>query len=117
VPKASEVAAELRKLAESLEQEPDTEIQPVVIRSYHVSEAQKEHFLNLARLLPRPYRKEYEGGKLQLSYGTDWRTPISVTAQIERSLVCHLVRPAQEAVYECEPLLSEAEEAQIGGAA
>ena len=32
-----------------------------------------------------------------------------------RESVCRLVKPAQEAVYECEPLLSQAEEAAIGG--
>lgn len=32
---------------------------------------------------------------------------------VNREAVCRLVKPAQEAVYECEPLLSQAEEAQI----
>ena len=41
------------------------------------------------------------GGLLQLS--------------ASRTSVCRLVKPAQEAVYECEPLLSQAEEAEIGG--
>ena len=36
---------------------------------------------------------------------------------VNRDAVCRLVKPAQPAEYECEPLLSQAEEAQIDGAA
>jgi hypothetical protein len=34
--------------------------------------------------------------------------------EINREKVCTLVTPAQPAVYDCEPLLSHAEEAEIG---
>jgi len=116
MPKASEVAAELRKLADSLEQEPETEIRPFLIRTYHTSSS-KQDFLNLVRLLPHPFSKEYERDALLILRGKDFETPVSFRAHIDRDIVCRVVKPAQEAVYECEPLLSEAEEAQIGGAA
>jgi len=116
VPKASEVASELRKLADSLEREPETEIEPFLIRTYSTSRS-KQSFLNLARLLPRPFSKVYERDNLLILRGEDFTTPVSFRAQIDRDIVCRIVKPAQEAVYECEPLLSEAEEAQIGGAA
>lgn len=32
---------------------------------------------------------------------------------VDRSSVCHIVKPAQPAEYECEPLLSQAEEAVL----
>jgi len=34
-----------------------------------------------------------------------------------RDAVCRIIKPAQPAEYECEPLLSQAEEAQLDGAA
>lgn len=33
---------------------------------------------------------------------------------VDRSSVCRIIKPAQPAEYECEPLLSQAEEASIG---
>lgn len=36
---------------------------------------------------------------------------------VARSAVCRLVKPAQPAEYECEPLLSQEEESSLGGAA
>ena len=36
---------------------------------------------------------------------------------IYKEALCRLIEPAKPAVYECEPLLSQAEEAQIDGAA
>ncbi len=52
MPKAHEVASELRKLANSLDREPETLItQPLV---FFNTGARKSEFLNLARLFPRP---------------------------------------------------------------
>ena len=113
MPKASEVAAELRKLADSLEQEPDAEISQPWVTFW----PSRESFLALARVLPRPFAKKYERDTIQLIYGASAGTPIYVRVEAQRTAVCRVVKPAQEAVYECEPLLSEAAEAQIGGAA
>jgi len=74
----------------------------------------KAAFLNTARLLPRPVSKSYPKDEIQVEYRT---SSLRAYSRIERTEICRLVKPAQEAVYECEPLLSEAEEAQIGGAA
>jgi hypothetical protein len=35
---------------------------------------------------------------------------------VAREAVCRLVKPAQEAVYDCEPLLSQEEESSLGAA-
>ncbi len=112
MPKAHEVASELRKLADSLDREPDTDItQPVVTFN---TGASKSEFLSLARLFPRPFAKRavpYFPSTLEILY----KTPgAEIKAWIERSEVCRLVRPAQEAEYECEPILSQVEEESLG---
>lgn len=113
MPKAKEVAAELRKLAEGLESDPEAEVSQPWITFW----PGKEAFLSLARLLPRPISKKYDANDVTLAYGSPSGTPIYVRAVAGRTLVCRLVEPAKPAVYECEPLLSEAEEAQIGDVA
>lgn len=117
MPKASEVAAELRKLAACLEKEPQTEIhQPSVYFQTYLGTDQhrKSLFLNVVRLMPRPFSKDTTENEIEIEYETPC---IRVWSKIERNLVCRIVEDAKPAVYECEPLLSEAEEAQIGGAA
>ena len=56
MPKASEVAAELRRVAGALEQEPEAELMRPSLGFF--SWDQKEQFLNAVRLLPRPLAKE-----------------------------------------------------------
>lgn len=114
MPKASEVAAELRKLADGLERGGDTWVeQPAVFFSYmYGGDDAKDHFVAIAPLLPRPLKKEYDRDQLQLVYETP---ALRVRAYIERSKVCTLVEPARDAVYRCEPLLSGEEEAELAG--
>ena len=112
--KASEVAIELRKLADALDREPDADIERPYILFAHYGESMKEQFRTLARLLPRPIEKLWEEtptGYLNLNH----ETPAAyIKAYIQRSVVCTLVEPAKPAVYNCEPLLSIEEEAALG---
>ena len=67
----------------------------------------------LARILPHPLKKDVEDPARSFSsikITAESCTAICVYASIERSRICKLVRPAQPAEYECEPLLSEDEE-------
>ncbi|MHB1952157.1 MAG: hypothetical protein ACYCOU_00290 [Sulfobacillus sp.] len=110
MPKASEVANELRRFADGLNAlPPDTEIVDPWIRCYH-SANEKDSFLALAKALPHPFTKTHEGyddSELLLEY----RAPaIRIRAAIPRAAVCTLIEPAKPAVYKCEPLLSDGEE-------
>ena len=74
----------------------------------------KDGFLAAFRALS-PGKKEYTEGQ----YGELKFTPDGVDEKlgwfikVSRSVVCTLVKPAQPAVYDCEPLLSAAEEAEM----
>ena len=120
MPKASEVAQELRKLADALDKEPDTSISNVYCG---ISLKSKESFLSVARVLPRPLWKDLSATEYvldnrqhkpdgSLDFGAAWPA-IHIRAQVDRSLVCRLVKPAIPAKYECDPLLSQEEEASL----
>lgn len=113
MPKASEVAHELRKLADALEVEPETDLAQPMVTFYCDT---KDQFLASARLLPRPLKKEFEEVRMELANDRH-ECPIWLRSVIERTKVCILVKPAQPAVYDCEPLLSPDEENELGGAA
>ena len=53
---AGQVAIELRKLADSLDREPEAAIEKPGVYLYHWG--QKETFLALAKILPRPLTRE-----------------------------------------------------------
>jgi hypothetical protein len=114
MPKASEVAIELRKLADGLDTLGDTNVTDPWISFYHTSSDAKDMFLALAKAFPRPFTKEYEegdNGDLVLKY----KTPAAfIKASIRRTNVCRVVEPAKPAVYECEPLLSAEDHAALG---
>lgn len=111
MPRASEVAAGLRRIADVFEAEPDTEIaQPILWFHCDV----KEHFLAIARLMPRPFTKKvWTPGSipnLNLSHKSE---AVNVEAVIDQDKLCRIIRPAQPAEYECEPLLSADEEESL----
>jgi|ERR1035437_253782 hypothetical protein len=113
MPTAGAVASELRRIADALDKEPGAEIEKVSLYFSHLSH--KDKFLTLARLLPRPLLKSYTSnndneGDLELRYDS---AALSLNAYINRSAVCTVVEPAKPAVYKCEPLLSDAEEAAV----
>lgn len=109
MPKASEVAAELRRVAGALEQEPEAELMRPSLGFF--SWDQKEQFLNAVRLLPRPLAKESRDGYITVKYETPG---LYIDARIRQEKVCTLIEPAKPAVYKCEPLLSPGEEERIG---
>lgn len=114
MPTMGEVAKELRRLAGALDREPDTEVvQPTIYFSCRWKTNAKELFLSIARLLPRPFTKMRKSGELWLCCESP---ALEVRAYVEQEKVCRLVKAAQPAEYECEPLLSEDEEKSLVGA-
>lgn len=114
MPKAHEVAAELIKLAVALNKEPETTIaRPLVLFS---NSGDKQQFLNTARLMPRPFIKEFETCSypyLRLIHKTD---AIHIDVSIPRSQVCEVLEPAREAVYYCPGIFTAEEEAELEAA-
>ena len=107
--KVSDVATELMRLADALNKSPELDIEPYL--SIDTS-TDKEKFLELARIMPRPMTKgvdfpgkSYEDFKLEHSF---WKIKIA------RSAYCIIVEPARPAVYECPSILSDEEEAALG---
>jgi hypothetical protein len=114
---AHAVAEELRKLADALDREPELEIfKPEVdFRCKYTGEKGKPVFLALARILPHPLKKgtqSFDDNALLITHETD---ALLVSAAIERSKVCRLIEKERiiPAVYDCEPLLSEVEFANL----
>lgn len=106
--KASEVAKELKKLAEAIEQGGELDIPYAFI---HFNFYNKDSFLEFAKaIMLRPFEKKYTDYDLRLQYHTD---AIQVWAQIARKTVCTLVEPAKPAVYDCDPILSPTEELSL----
>jgi hypothetical protein len=107
---AAETATELRRIADALDKHPELSIEPYL--SIHAESDDKETFLSLAKIMPRPMEKgidfpdsTYEDFKLEHKF---WRI------KIPRSAMCVLVEPARPARYECPSILSAEEEAALG---
>ena len=100
---------ELRRIADVLDKQPNTEIFKPELSFWHGYAGTKEQFLSLARIFPRPFQKR-DGLAGQHYILTHESAALNVEARIDRSKVCRLVKPAQEAEYECEPLLTQDEE-------
>lgn len=81
---------------------------------WHHSGSDKPAFLALAQMMPRPFAKkvrEYSSGNdIELNHTTE---NIRICVVIPQSLTCTLIEPARPAVYECDPILSMAEESMI----
>lgn len=115
MPKAAEVAQELRRIADVLDNNPETEVMRPDLSFFHFSN--KDDFMRLAKIFPRPYEKEYGGGEQYSRIRLVHKTPsVEVTASIYRSAVCTLITPARPAEYDCEPLLSFEEESELESA-
>lgn len=115
MPTAHEVATELRKFADRWDSDPEAKIAKPSIWWYFYSKNDKDMFKAIARLLPRPISKEIEH--------PDSSRPMMVVRSngeivdfyihIPQSATCRIIEPARPAVYDCESILSEAEEAEI----
>jgi hypothetical protein len=108
--KASEFALKLRKLADGLDKAPEAEIYTYV--SITPAHNDKQTFLALAKLMPRPLTKKirYEGTNYQdFTLEGD-----GFFLGIPRSMICTLIEPAKPAVYDCPSILSKEEEDALG---
>lgn len=113
MPKVSAVSAELRKLADHLDKYGDALIpQPFII--FHAED--KDTFQQIARALPKPLKKGIDFANTSYSdFTVTYRNDdIHIYAKIPQSMACKLVTPAKPAVYECEPVLSDEEFAEMG---
>ena len=108
--KAFEFALKLRRLARDLEKAPEAEIHTYV--SITPVNDDKQTFLELAKVLPRPLTKKirHEG----TSYEDFTLEGDGFVLGIPRSVMCILVEPARPARYECPSILSDEEEAALG---
>ena len=97
--KASELATKLRKLADALDKAPDAEINPYV--SISPRKDDKETFLELAKVLPRPLTKKirHEG----TSYEDFTLEGDGFVLGIPRSKMCILVEPARPPAMSAPP--------------
>ncbi len=112
MPLASEVAAELRKFADRLDTNPEAKIKAPTVLFYHWSEKDKEAFLEVAKLMPRPVVKGEDTCKTELQIR--YQSPaMEITAAIPKSISCKLVEPARPAVYDCITILSPEEDAEL----
>jgi hypothetical protein len=107
-----ELAAELRSIADIFDAAASVPIIKPTLNFYHGYAATKEEFLALAAAFPRPFKKGdgYAHAQYTLTHES---AVLEVYASIDRTKVCHVVKPAQPAEFECEPLLSEIEEAAL----
>jgi hypothetical protein len=109
---AAETAAELRRVADALDKHPDLELSPYL--AIHAESDDKETFVALARIMPRPMQKgvdfegtSYEDFKLEHGF---WKI------KIPRSVMCVLKAPARAAIYDCPSIFSPEEEAELSQA-
>lgn len=111
--KAGAVAIELRKLADSLDKEPATEIGEPHISLWAET---KEEFMTFSRALPRPVKKQTDiVGETTYILLTHYDGPLAASVRVPQSFVCELVEPAKPAVYKCTPILSAEEESELEG--
>lgn len=110
MPTSSEVAAELRKFADSLDKNPEVQIQRANISFYHFQAADKDNFLAIAKLLPRPAKKSILNDDVQVEYES---TAVRIYARIPQQNTYTLVEAARPAVYKCDPILSDLEEGEL----
>lgn len=111
--KAGSVAIELRRLADALDKQPDAEIIKPMVTFYGY---EKSSFIATVKLLPRPLKKrisepgDSKWARVRVGYVGD---AIDIDASVPQSLTCELVQPAKAAVYRCDPIFSEEEDAAL----
>ena len=110
MPKATEVAAELRRIADAIET-----IEIDIPHAFlNFSNHAKDSFLALAGVMPRPINKSVTDSSFQPELRLKYTTAaITLWVSVPQSLTCTLVTPAQPAVYDCPSILSELEESEV----
>jgi hypothetical protein len=112
MPLAKEVAIELSKLADALNQEPDAELPRTYVSFYCETKAQ---FIGSVQSIPRPLVKSEDRDddpwkRIRVAHETP---ALHINASVLKSLTCELVTPARPAVYRCDPILSLEEDAAL----
>ena len=114
MPKAGEIAKELRRIADALETIPDADLPRPMVAFYADS---KEDFTMLASSLPRPLKKKVRDANddrwAKLVIECNSMTSVQCYAEVSRNKMCTLIEPAKPAVYDCHPLLSTEEESLL----
>ena len=114
MPKAIEVAEELRRIADGLAAHPETEVQTAWLY-FHCDT--KALFLSTFSALLRPLTKHYDADSAWARVRLEHKTPaVELECSVLRANVCEIVEPAKPAVYRCEPLLSDEEESTLTSA-
>ena len=115
MPKASEVAAELRKIADALDQISELSVDKPILSFSHYSKDQKDSFLGIARVMPHPLKKTYPTDDGQYASVTvSHASPgLHISNSIIRTAVCTVIKPAQPAQYDCELTLLDHEDASL----
>ncbi len=110
------IAADLRKLADALEQATDKMVMSPKL-SFGAG-SNRENFLGAVAVMPHPFDKlipatsnDYDIVRLEHKMDS-----LTVETWAFRSTACRIVAPAQPAVYDCEPLLSAVEEETLSAA-
>ena len=114
MPLAKEIAAELRKVADALDRNPDVETIRPYLNWFHSFSESKEKFLAAARLLPHPLEKIYEESgsypRVKVRHATD---ALVSEVSIYKESICTIVEPARPAVYDCALTLTADEDAAL----
>lgn len=118
MPKAHEVATELRKLADCLDKNGDVEVTKPSLHFFYFTGSDKEKFLDTARILPRPVQKDYPAGNSEYDrICVAHTTPgLEVKTSIYRVAICELIEPAKPAVYDCKLTLLDHEDEALTAA-
>lgn len=115
MPLAKEIAAELRKVADALDLNPEVNTITPDLTFWYGSGSSKEQFIATARIIPRPVKKNYPKDNQSYSrVSVDYITPaLKVSTSIYRETICRIVKPAQPAEYDCELTLLDHEDAEL----
>lgn len=109
---AIEIATDLRALADHYEKLGDIKL-PKPRLVFHGED--KSQFVACSQALPRPIEKVYptrDGDYESVRFYHHLRS-LDVESWAWRVVACRVVEPPKPAVYECDPILSETEEAEI----
>lgn len=117
MPLAKEIAAELRRIADVLDLNPEVKTIKPELSFFHYSSHSKDEFMAVARIMPRPLEKKYP--KTNESYSRvevkHSSSVLDVTASIYRESICRIIKPAQPAEYDCELTLLDSEDSALAG--
>jgi len=107
-----EYAQKLKAAAEFFLSRPAFKVRnaPLLFSSYW---SDKDGFLAAVKALGKG-EKKYDGESLKFVVTIE--PGVTFDVEVSRSAGCRLVKPAQPAVYDCEPLLTQEEESNLGAA-